>query len=195
MILKNVLRFTLIGLMLAATSPAIAVDLQSTDATGLRSVNSGGSVILLTFMAVKGQLEDRTILHYDISSLAGTEAVTLVVPISNMDPGLPGGIFEVHAFSGDGTVSIDEWDSGSLIHTFTDLPGGTQTLELDVSAEVAAASNYISFNLRAGTGLDRYWLGSIMSLDNPVLSVETTTSISSARVIQTNWSTIKATFR
>jgi len=144
------------------------------DMTGLRSFDGGANVLLLTFDAVKLVTEDRTIVHFDISGLSGTFSNTVLdIPINNIDPGLPGGIFEVYAFAGDGTVSIEEWSFGTLFQTFTGIAGGEQTLSTNITSLLQTAvdngDTYLSLNFRGGNN-DRYWLSDIFSLPEPSIN-------------------------
>jgi len=143
--------------------------------TGLRSTDGGATVLLLTFSAVK-KTEDRTIAHFDISSLSGTNLnATLVIPIQNIDPDDPTGTFDVYSFQGDGAVSIDEWNSGTLIHHLTGISGSKQTLKCDVSTPlnnaITSNANHLSFNFRHGGADDRYNLGSLGGVPNCMLLV------------------------
>ncbi len=130
--------------------------------TGLRSFDDGRNVFLLGFDAVKTGTEDRTVAHFDIGGLSGVLPSSLLsIPIRRFfDPGLPGGIFEVYSFSGDGVVSTDEWNVGSLIHTFTDIPAGVQLLSMDITELLQTAvdngNSYLSFSFRGVLYTDRY---------------------------------------
>jgi hypothetical protein len=67
---------------------------------------------------------------------------------------------------------VDEWDSGTLIRSFTglDQPG---KLRVDVTELLATAlsagDHFVSFNYRTGTGSDRWWLGSIVQLPDSTI--------------------------
>jgi hypothetical protein len=176
-----------------ATVPAQAAILNLADGTGLRSYDGGVNVLLLTFMAVKSLTEDRTVLHFDVSGLSCPDA-SLVIPVSNLDPGDPPGILEVYTFSGDGVVSIDEWDDGDLFFTFTGLPGGVQDLILDISvplqAVLDAGEQFMSFSLRGGDGTDRFNVGSMVGLPDPHLVVDGASGVDTP-----SWSGIKALYR
>ena len=117
---KSITSFCIILCLIVIPRICMAVSLSPADMTGLRSFNNGATVLLLTFDAVKSGTEDRTIAHFDISGLSGVVPLTMLnIPIRNIDPGLPEGTFEVYSFAGDGVVSTDEWNSGTLFHTFT----------------------------------------------------------------------------
>lgn len=156
--------------LVAFAGPAKATIIDATDITGLRSFNGGADVFLLAFLQVKSGTEDRVVGHYDIGGLSGTvPTTTFDIPIANIDAGPPDGIFEVYNFAGDGMVSTDEWDAGTLFHTFTGIQGGIQTLSVDVTsllqAAVDAGNPFLSFSLRAGIGTDRYNMGVIVGVD------------------------------
>ena len=155
--------------LVAFAGPARATIIDAADITGLRSFNDGVGVTLLTFLAVKSGTEDRVVGHYDIGGLSGTvPTTTFDIPIANIDDGPPEGIFEVYNFAGDGVVSTDEWNAGTLFHTFTGIQGGIQTLSVDVTsllqAAVDAGDPFLSFSLRAGIGTDRYNMGAIVGI-------------------------------
>ena len=86
---------------------------------------------------------------------------TLNLGMTNIDPGDPAGTLDVFAFAGDGSVSEDEWDAGSVIHSFSGIEGGrsTQTVEISdlLASAVANGDAYLSFNLRT-VDTDRYSL-------------------------------------
>ena len=136
------------------------------DITGLRSFDGGATVIELGFPAVKppilSSMEDRTVAHFDATIFSGkVPPITLMIPVRNMDAPDLAGDFEIYLFAGDGDVSTDEWNAGRLIHTFEDLPGGDQFLELDVTDLFQTAVDrgypFVSFGFRAID--DRFGLG------------------------------------
>jgi len=171
---KNIFSFTIIFCSLISTAATASI-ITPTDMTGLRSFDGGANVLLLSFDAVKSGTEDRTIAHFDISSLTYMPQSSIFdIPIDNIDPGLPGGIFEVYAFAGDGVVSIDEWNAGSLIHTFYGIEGGYSTLSFDITTLLQNAytngDTYLSFNFRAGDGTDRFWLSDVVGIAEPTIT-------------------------
>lgn len=103
------------------------------------------------------------------------------VGIRNIDPGAPGGTLALYSFAGDGNVSNDEWNVGSLFHTFTGINGGNSTQSINIgsllSSSIAAGDNYLSFNLRT-TDSDRYWLNKTVSGTTSSISGEGPTWIS-----------------
>ena len=156
--MASVLALPLAGCELGRIAPA--------DITGLRSFDGGATVYVLTFPAVKvivsSGMEDRTVAHFDVTGFVGrVPPLSLTIPVDNMDEGDPAGDFEVYLFAGDGVVSADEWDAGRLLHTFEDLEGGFQVLELDVTDLVQIAVDrgfpFVSFGFRALE--DRFSLG------------------------------------
>lgn len=159
-------------LVLAALITRVdAATLTATDITGLRKF-PGQPPLLLDFQAVK-LTEDRTVAHFDVRSLRSAPSqASLFIPILNIDAGGADGTFEVYKFAGDGVVSVDEWDSGSLVRSYArlDQPG---TLRLDVTEVLAAAlsagDDFVSFNYRVGAGSDRWWLGSTSQLPDSTI--------------------------
>jgi hypothetical protein len=136
------------------------------DMRGIRE--NSYNAILLDFSAIKEstnfELKDRTVAHFDISSLWGdVSGSTLNLGILNLDPEPPPGKLEIYAFTGDGTVSTDELASGTLFRSLSGLSGNVQTVTIDISALLVSAirngDNYLSFNLRASDS-DRYFLQS-----------------------------------
>lgn len=134
-----------------------AVTIDASDIRGLRDIVGEPDILVLNFQAVKNnkpELEDRTIAHFDISVLgAAPRFAKLSIPVVNLDPGAPGGTFNVFTFAGDGVVSADEWDAGRHYRRFSGLdePG---RLELNVTGLVAAAlasgDRFLSFAFRGG---------------------------------------------
>ena len=165
----------LVGCLLSISSLAHAVSINAIDADGLRSFDNGVNVLLLGFTAVKPffNFEDRTVVHFDVSIFSGTVPMTtLDIPVDNIDAGDPTGIFNVYSFAGDGVVSGDEWDAGTLFHSFTGLEGDPETLSVDVTTllqnSVDNNDPFLSFNFRSTQ--DRFNL-SVGGLDNATLEV------------------------
>jgi hypothetical protein len=165
--LKTCVGSLIIGCLLIAISlPATAaVNINPEEMRGLRNGPvTEGATLLLDFSAVKTPTEDRTVAHFDISGLTNDFiSATLNIGINNIDPGAPQGTLDVYSFTGDGTVSIDEWALGSLFHTFSGIDGEVQTLTINIdtllSSAITGGATYLSFNLRT-TDSDRYWLNS-----------------------------------
>ena len=148
--------------------------IKAADITGLRSSNNGGSVILLNFAAVNASNEDRTVVHFELSTLSGVvPRATLNIPVANLDPGGQDGNFDVYSFFGDGVVSTDEWDSGVLFQSFSGLQDVRETLLVDISRLVQASVNrnipFLSFNFRGS--VDRYFLGDSIGLPDTSITV------------------------
>lgn len=164
-------QIVLLGLIVAGSAILVIMyfsdrRVDPVDMRGIRETSI--NPILLNFSAIKEtsgfELIDRTVAHFDISSLMGdVSGSTLNIGILNLDPNAPTGILDVYVFAGDGTVSRDELTMGSLFHSFSGLSGVFQTLTVDISALLSEANlngdSFLSFNLRA-TDSDRYFLQS-----------------------------------
>ena len=154
-------------LMVLATAAASAANVKASDMRGLRQLDDG-LVIPLDFSAIKSGTEDRTVVHFDIGSLWGdVSGSTLGIGILNLDPDFPAGTLDVYVFSGDGTVSVDEWNKGSLFHSFSGIEGDLSTLTVDISElllkAITSGDSYLSFSLST-LDSDRYFLNS--TIDN-----------------------------
>ncbi len=140
------------------------VEVAAAHASGLRSFDNGVNVIALTHLSINAGTEDRTVMHFAVTDLpASISTAILKIPVVNIDAGLPLGTLEVYPFAGDGNVSPDEWDAGTLLADLWNIPGGVYTISLDVTSVVkevvAAAEPYVSFSLRGGPSGDRYNMG------------------------------------
>ena len=129
--------------------------------TGLRQLPDE-SVIILDFDAVKTYTEDRTVAHFKIDQMPiSVPATELVIRLNNIDQGHPAGTFDVFVFSGDGVISIDEWDAGTLHTSFYGIENPGE-LRLDVTEVLQQAidngNSYLSFRFTGGAGTDRYSL-------------------------------------
>ena len=164
-----------VALLLAVRNEAIAWVIEPTTIGGLRSFNDGATVIPLDFAAIKNfpSLQDRTIANFDISGLppgarrGAAMVATLKIPIYNDYPyplhynGAPhAGTLDLYVFAGNGAVAADQWNAGSLLHTFS-LTDGVQTLSLDMTSTLHQfmheGATFVSFSLRGRAG-DRYVL-------------------------------------
>ncbi|MCC5611878.1 hypothetical protein LC612_35390 [Nostoc sp. CHAB 5834] len=162
----------------ANPAPAKAFTITATDITGLRKFQSS-EALLLSFDAVKNasNFEDRTIAHFAIKQLSKTTPFKTIldIPVDNFDEGLPFGTFEIYYFAGDGKVSTDEWNAGTLFQTLTGIDGDKATLSVDVTSLLQNAldnnNDFLSFNFRAGSGTDRYFLSDSVGLPEPTLSL------------------------
>ena len=77
-------------LALAGTGGAKADLIQPTDARGIRQF-PGHDPFLLNFLSIQHGAEDRTVLEFDLSALAGpVSSAVLDVPLRNLDPGRNG---------------------------------------------------------------------------------------------------------
>ena len=167
-----VLLLALVGLVLPSAAMA-DFTINSTDARGIR--DDGGGPFLLAFLAVKAGTEDRTVLEFDISGLSGTlPPITLDLDLVNIDPGPPDGVMDVFVFTGDGVVTPDEFFAGGPT-PFTSFVAATDALyPVDVTAAAQAAvdvgDSFIGFRLST-TDTDRFWLGSVLALAEPIITV------------------------
>jgi hypothetical protein len=171
--MKNEINKQIVLLMLIVAGSTILAVMyfgdRRVDPVEMRGIREDSYIpILLNFSAIKEtsrfELKDRTVAHFDITPLTGDFSdSTLNIGILNLDPEPPPGILDVYVFSGDGTVSTDELNIGSLFHSFSGLSGVVQTLTVDISELLTTANlngdSFISFNLRA-LNTDRYSLQS-----------------------------------
>ncbi|MDT4289654.1 hypothetical protein RO575_08790 [Methylomonas sp. MO1] len=167
---KNIIAIATI-LFFSATMKIEAATITPTDMTGLRSFDGGANVLLLGFDAVKLGTEDRTLVHFDISGLTGIlPSSSLSIPIESLDP--EPGIFKIYSFAGDGVVSTDEWNMGTLFHVFTDVYGGFLSIDTSILLQTAVdnGESYLSFSFRGGNSV-RYWLSDIVGLPEPSITI------------------------
>lgn len=162
MYFKSIAAMALSAVLFAA--PALAVPLDPTDMRGLRSF--GGTPLLLDFSAVKGGTEDRTVAHFDISGFSGpVVSAILNLSMQNQDSDLPS-VLDIYSFAGDGTVSIDEFDSGTFHASLTGLVGSVVNPVLDITAlfnlAIANGDSYLSFNLRNEEDEGRFFLSDVI---------------------------------
>jgi hypothetical protein len=150
---------------MAASSAGFAEDIRVNprQMTGLRSFSGTTSgAFLLSFNAVKRGTEDRTVAHFGLAGLRNIQSATLNIDVDDIDPGAPYGQFDVYSFAGDGVVSVDEWNAGTLFHSFKNVNGGHLLLSVDATSilqnAVTRGDNFLSFSFRDGNGNDRYWL-------------------------------------
>jgi hypothetical protein len=93
----------------ASVTCADAVTLAASDITGLRK-GPGETVFLLDFQAVKGLDFDRTVAHFDVTSLKAVPPLaSLSIPLQNIDAGGADGTFD--ATHSQAMVS-SAWTSG-----------------------------------------------------------------------------------
>ncbi|MBP7002120.1 hypothetical protein [Amaricoccus sp.] len=175
-------RGSLISLLVLYAPTAEAATIHASSITGLRDISN--EILVLGFQAAKKfpDMEDRTIAHFDVTTLtAAPRFAKLVIPLSNSDPNGEDGALKVYSFAGDGVVSVDEWNSGSLVRKFSHL-GQPGRLEVDVTQLVAAAlasgDQYLSFAYRAGATYssgqgfrDRWWFGEVGRLRDSTVVV------------------------
>ncbi len=149
-----------------ATS-ATATTLDPTDMRGIRESAGCAPLCLLDFSAVKGGTEDRTIAHFDISGLGSpVTGATLELSMQNQDGATFPSTLDIYSFAGDGTVSTDEFNSGSLFTTLTGILGSPTQPSVDITSVLNTAigngDTYLSFNLRNEPGEGRFFLGHVI---------------------------------
>jgi hypothetical protein len=156
----------IVGSAMASNSAwAISPTLQPTSITSLRDFSPAlpQDAFLLDFQAVNPFNEDRDIAHFSIQGLSLVAHASMTIPLEEFDPGPPLGVFDVYDFYGDGVVSTDEWNAGTLLQHFDTVDGDYPVLTVDVTSALNAGIQqnkpYLSFNFRAGSGSDRYFLG------------------------------------
>jgi len=95
-----------VTLALAGTGGAKADLIQPTDARGIRQF-PGHDPFLLNFLSIQHGAEDRTVLEFDLSGLAGpVSSAVLDVPLRNLDPGR-NGVIDLFTFPGSCIVTPD----------------------------------------------------------------------------------------
>jgi len=161
-----------VGLWVRAGADTLPLD-------DFRSLRNGG---VLTFASAKLYTEDRVLMHFYTGDLSGpVPKATLLIPTANWDytyaptPDYVG-IVNLYTFSGDGIVSRDEWNAGTLFETVGGLTEPNLLLEFDVTSllqgVVDSGGQYLSFNLRAGSRA-RFWFGYSVGLPNPSITIST----------------------
>ena len=141
--------FVLLALLCLSTNLAFATSILPSDSIGLR--NNGSGAFLLGFENVNSYSEDRTITHFNISTLAGiVNNATLNLQVYSIDLN---GVLEIYSFPGDGTVSTDEWNSGTIFNTVTSIPQNVyHNLSINITSllqsYIDSSDSYISFNFR-----------------------------------------------
>jgi hypothetical protein len=92
--------------------------------------------------------------------------------LDNIDDGGSEGIIDVFTYSGDGTITADEFFAGTLFTRFVNNGDGTVSVDVTAAAQasVSAGDNFLGFRLSTTTG-DRYFLGSIVGLPDPTLRI------------------------
>ncbi len=159
---------------LASAWPAAAQDIAAADARGIRTI-SGQGPLLLTFLAVKRTstpLDDRTVAEFPLAPVAGPHTYALVLGMEDLDPGAPAGTVDVYWYVGDGVVTAEEFNAGTLTTSFP--CDGNGVFSVDVTAAVGQAlalhAPFVGFRLSTVTA-DRYFLGSIAGQPEPVLRI------------------------
>ena len=151
-------------LALAGTGGAKADLIQPTDARGIRQF-PGHDPFLLNFLSIQHGAEDRTVLEFDLSGLAGpVSSAVLDVPLRNLDPGR-NGVIDLFTFPGSGIVTPDLFGAGTFFRNFVNNQTGVE--HIDVTAAVLAAQeagdHFLGFRLSTTTDT-RWLLGQIAGL-------------------------------
>lgn len=151
----------------AATLSVTGASAASLDPSDMRGLRDLGSVppLILDFSAVKGATEDRTVAHFDLAGFAGPVlSASLNLSMQNQDDFAS--VLDIYTFAGDGTVSLDEWNSGTLFTTLTGLLGSPVNPVVDITALLNAAigngDSYLSFNLRNEEDEGRFFLSHVI---------------------------------
>ena len=155
-----------LALALAGTGGAKADLIQPTDARGIRQF-PGHDPFLLNFLSIQHGAEDRTVLEFDLSALAGpVSSAILDVPLRNLDPGR-NGVIDLFTFPGSGIVTPDLFGAGTFFSNFVNNQTGVE--HIDVTAAVLAAQEAGDhfLGIRMSTTTDTRWLlGQIAGLPN-----------------------------
>jgi hypothetical protein len=159
---------------LAGALPALGQDLPAADARGIRII-SGQGPLLLTFLAVKftsTPLDDRTVAEFPLASVPAGGQYSLVLGLSDLDPGAPAGTIDVYWYVGDGVVTAEEFFAGALTTSFQFDGNGVVVVDVTDAVEQALAlhAGFVGFRLSTVTA-DRYFLGSIVGLPEPALRI------------------------
>jgi len=172
---------TMIVIILLTTSliNAAIITVDPSDAKGIR--NDNGELFLLDFLPVQyGEVpgewlfDDRTILEFNIGGLVETiPFASLDFGLDNFDPDPPDGIIDVYNFTGDGIVTLDDFDAGGDV-PFTSFIGLDGDISIDVTSilhdAIISGDQFLSFRLSTITN-DRYMMGSIVGQPMPVLTI------------------------
>lgn len=153
-----------------------AITVSTTDSAGLRSFDGGTTIIPLTFTRAFGGTEDRGIEHFDISGIsAPVSSATLDIEVYSLDPN---GQLDIYHFAGDGAVSIDEWDVGTLAFSQTGIAESSYIpLSFNITsilqAYLTAGESFLSFNYRGPGSRVDFGLTSGIGTEASVLNVST----------------------
>jgi hypothetical protein len=169
--------FITILIAVCSVEYSYAIEINATDARGIRRDLPGGDPFLLDFLAVKRDTEDRTVLEFDVTGLAPTPPTTfLILPILDIDPGDPIGTLDVFTFVGNGVITPSDFFAGNFFTTIDineNPPTDRTTSLIDVTVAVentlAVGGKFLGFRLST-TSSDRFDLGSVgVFLPDPVL--------------------------
>lgn len=157
---RRALVLSSLPLFTAAAVSAATID--PIDMRGIRDV--GGGPFLLGFGSVKITPDDRTIAHFDISSVGTYDTAELAIGI-DQSFGNPG-TFAVSAFFGDGEVSPDEFPFGAVIATFSGIGLGPSNLKLDITSLLDGAlsrgETILSFKFLNTNGIGQYFTAHVI---------------------------------
>jgi hypothetical protein len=131
---------------------------------------------------------DVTVTEFDLAGIIRKDfPITLDIWYDNIDEGLPDGIIDIYVYSGDGVVTVDDFDAGTLFTSFTAINNSTHIIDfggpyeyscgyasIDVTSIVLAMldydDTYLGIRLSTETS-DRYNIGDMCALPNPVLTI------------------------
>jgi hypothetical protein len=151
------------------------VTVQPADVRGVRLLLAENiGPLLLDFLAIKRDTEDRTLVELDLAQIPATGRMTLDMGIEDLDPGGEDGVIDAFTYPGDGTVTAEDFFSGTTRATRF-VWNGVGVASVDVTEGVAAAraAGWSDLGLRLSTATgDRYFLGADLGRPpDPVLTV------------------------
>jgi hypothetical protein len=113
------------------------------------SVLGGASVQILNTNRPVGPYEDRGIIEFNISSLSTSAPLMLHLPVQGAMGPYPLSI-SVFTYSGDGALTLGDWNAGSLFTSFT--YSGGSLVDLDITSFIqdlqSSGSVFAGFNFR-----------------------------------------------
>lgn len=154
-----------------ATAPEQGDAFPAVEARGIRDLGYGP--FFVDFLAIKAGTEDRVVLEFDIHKRPRRfERMVLKVPYANFDERGDAGVIEVYAFQGDGLVKPHDFYAGELVGRKIADEDGAVRIDVTeaVKASMDAGEQFIGLRLSTATS-DRYLLGSIVGLRDPVLRI------------------------
>lgn len=168
--------YVALGVWLGLGGAALAgpVQIDPADARGIRLYQ--GELYMLNGLSIHNgvAIHDRTAIEFDISTLPAAIALaTLDLGIQNQDPGGPVGVIDVFTYEGDGVIAPEEFYAGDWTLSFPhNGPPGVVSVDVTsiIQDAVDVGQTYVGFRLSTETN-DRYFLGAIVGLPDPVLTV------------------------